>query len=62
MRKGIEVRRLWVLCPKCRGNNTYENNKDFGRIILNGLYCADCGQAFQDGSEQSHIKALMKTD
>lgn len=45
--------KLGVVCPHCGSANTYERTKEFGRVVLNGIWCGDCGKETIDGSESS---------
>lgn len=51
---GIEPEKMRVQCHRCGGFNTYENTRDFGRTVMSGIYCADCGDVFGDGTESPH--------
>ena len=52
----IPIKRLGVQCCNCGNFNTYENTTNMGKTVWNGYYCANCGNAFTDGTEKSHIK------
>lgn len=62
---GIDPEKLGLKCPRCGGTNTYENTKDFGRVVMTGTYCSDCGSTFWDGNESPYsiyIKRIKVID
>lgn len=52
-KKHYPIEKLGVVCPQCGSTNTYERTTDFGRVVLNGIYCGDCGIDTVDGHESS---------
>lgn len=49
-----------VPCPHCGSTKTIENTTNFGRTVMNGLYCPNCGRVSYDGTEPIHIKKKKK--
>lgn len=59
--KHYPIKKLGVVCPHCGSTNTNERTKEFGRVVLNGIWCGDCGKEAIDGSERStDIKRVKK--
>ncbi len=54
--------RIGVVCPHCGSTNTYERTKDYGRIVMYGIWCGDCAKESIDGSESSTAIKRIKND
>lgn len=61
VKKGLDYKpeRLGVICPQCGSTNTYERTKEFGRVVLNGIFCGSCGkETINAGEDPTAIKRV----